>query len=427
MRPFLHIEGLHSSAYVLINLAHSVGLSVGLERGSIMGKLTAIGIKHLKEPGRYSDGEGLILKLAAPARGSWILRVQAQGKRSDVGLGTFPDVNLGEARDAAREFRKKMKAGIDVLAERKTEKLKIPNFRESAKLVHAEHQVAWKNGKHQAQWLSTLETYAFPALGDKLVSEIEGPAIRDVLAKIWLSKPETARRVRQRIASVLDWACAKGFRETEAPMRSVMRGLPRQPRKQGHFGALPFTELPKFTEALRERTSVGRLALEFLILTASRSGEVRGCCWQEIDLERKVWTVPPERMKAGNAHTVPLSKAALSVLERAQAIRAPVSDLVFPGQNPKRPLSDMTLLKILRDKGIDATVHGFRSSFRDWVAEMTNYPGEIAEAALAHTVANKVEAAYRRTDYLEKRKGLMADWAEFLKAETRKLPRRKAR
>tara|TARA_B100001179_G_scaffold228934_1_gene213786 strand:+ start:91 stop:1236 length:1146 start_codon:yes stop_codon:yes gene_type:complete len=379
-----------------------------------MGKLTAMGVKNLTEPGRYSDGEGLILKLAAKGKGSWIVRIQADGKRRDFGLGPLSELLLADAREAARALRKEVKAGVDVLAEREKEALVIPTFSDAAKLVHEEHKAAWKNGKHQAQWIKTLETYAFPTLGDKLVSDIEGPAIRDALSPIWLTKPETARRVRQRIGSVLDWACAKGFRETEAPMRSVLRGLPRQPKKQGHLSAMPYQELPAFFTWLRGRSSVGRLALEFVILNASRSGEVRGACWNEIDLKKKLWTIPAERMKAGTAHIVPLSEAALDVLKRAKAFRSPVSDLIFPGQNPRRHLSDMTLLKILRDKGHDYTVHGFRSSFRDWVAEKTNYPGEVAEAALAHTITNKVEAAYRRTDYLEKRKPLMADWAKFV-------------
>ena len=378
-----------------------------------MGKLTAMRVKNLVEPGRYSDGEGLILKLAAKGKGSWIVRVQANGKRRDIGLGPLSELPLADAREAARALRKEVKAGVDVLAERKKEALVIPTFSDAAKLVHDEHKAAWKNGKHQAQWIKTLETYAFPTLGDKLVSEIEGPAIRDALSPIWLTKPETARRVRQRIGSVLDWACAKGFRETEAPMRSVLRGLPRQPKKQSHFAAMPYPDLPAFITWLRGCSSVGRLALEFVILNASRSGEVRGACWNEIDLRKKLWNIPAERMKAGTIHVVPLSEAAMDVLKRAKAFRSPVSTLVFPGQNPRRHLSDMTLLKILRDKGDDYTVHGFRSSFRDWVAEKTNYPGEVAEAALAHTIANKVEAAYRRTDYLDKRRPLMADWADF--------------
>lgn len=381
-----------------------------------MGKLSAIAVKNLKEPGRYSDGEGLILKLASQGRGSWLLRVQADGKRRDIGLGTLSDLSLSEARESARAIRKQMRAGVDVIAERKKADLVIPTFREAAKTVHSEHKAAWKNGKHQDQWINTLETYVFPLIGNRLVSEVEGPAIRDVLAPIWLTKPETARRVRQRIAAVLDWACSKGLRATEAPLRSVNRGLPRQPRKNKHFDAMPFPEVPAFMTTLRERQSVGRLALELLILTAARSGEIRGCEWKEFDLAKRLWTVPAERMKVGVVHVVPLSEAALEVLKRAETLRAPASDLVFPGQNPKRPLSDMTLLKILRDKNLNVTVHGFRSSFRDWAAEKTNYPGEVAEAALAHTIPNKVEAAYRRTDFLEKRKALMAEWASFCMA-----------
>lgn len=378
-----------------------------------MAKLTAVQIKNLKEPGRYSDGEGLVLNLSAPGRGHWFVRVQMKGKRSDIGLGALADMGLADAREAARTIRKDIKSGVDVLTERKKERDEIPTFRRAAKLVHEEHKAGWKNGKHQSQWISTLETYVFPAMGDCLVSDIEGPAIRDVLAPIWLSKPETARRVKQRIGAVLDWSYAKGYRTTEAPMRSLARGLPRQPRKSGHFEAMPYERVPKFVATLRERPSVGRLALEFLMLTAARSGEVRGCTWSEIDLKDKLWTIPGERMKAGKVHVVPLSEAALDVLGRAKLFKSPLSDLVFPGQRACRELSDMTLLKILRDRNTGVTVHGFRSAFRDWVAEQTSFPGEIAEAALAHTIPNKVEAAYRRTNYLEKRKVLMKEWAEF--------------
>lgn len=378
-----------------------------------MGNLTAIQVRNLKQPGRYSDGNGLMLDIGKSGRGSWVVRVQSGGKRRDIGLGSLSALSLGDARDAAALVRRDVRSGIDVVAERKKEREIIPSFRDATLKVHAEHRAAWKNGKHQSQWINTLQTYVFPTLGDRLVSEIEGPAIRDVLAPIWLSKPETARRVRQRIGSVLDWAYSKGFRATEAPMRSLAKGLPRQPKKDGHFEAMPFGDVPVFVTALRERISVGRLALEFLILTAARSGEVRGCRWSEIDLKRNLWTIPAERMKAGRPHVVPLSDPALSALERASMYRSYVSDLVFPGQDSRKTLSDMTLLKILRDMGLSVTVHGFRSSFRDWVAEETNYPGEIAEAALAHAIPNKVEAAYRRTNFLEKRKGLMAEWAAY--------------
>lgn len=378
-----------------------------------MGKLTAVQLRNLSEPGRYSDGEGLILKFFGAGRGSWIVRVQADGKRRDIGLGTLADVSLADAREAARLVRRETKIGVDVVLERKKERSEVPNFKSAAELVHAENKVVWKNGKHQAQWINTLEAYVFPAFGEMLVSDIEGSHIRDALAAIWLTKPETARRVRQRIAAVLDWAYAKGYRSSEAPMRSLARGLPRQPRKKGHFEALPYEKVPVLIDELRERPSVGRLALEFLILTAARSGEVRGCTWPELDLKGRTWTVPADRMKAGKAHIIPLDDATLSVLERAKLFRAQDSNLVFPGQKQKEMLSDMTLLKVLRDRNAGVTVHGFRSAFRDWCAEQTTYPGEVAEAALAHAIQNKVEAAYRRTNYLEKRKGLMKDWADF--------------
>lgn len=379
-----------------------------------MGKLTAAKIRSISEAGRYADGDGLLLDMNGKQSGRWLLRVQSGGKRRDIGLGSLKNVSLADARAAAFLTRQKIAQGIDPVAERKQERQIIPTFRDAALAVHQAHQEGWKNGKHQKQWLATLETYAFPSLGNLTVDQIEGPAIRDVLAPIWLSKPETARRVRQRIGTVLDWACAKGFRATEAPMRSLSKGLPRQPKKDGHFAALPYAHVPAFLARLKERHSAGRLALEALILTAARSGEIRGATWSELDLEAGVWTVPAVRMKMGRIHCVPLCSAAVDVFKRAKALKVAASDLVFPGQNLKKPLSDMTLLKILRDMDLDVTVHGFRSAFRDWVAEQTDYPGEVAEAALAHTVANKVEVAYRRTDFMDKRRSLMNEWADFL-------------
>lgn len=380
-----------------------------------MGKLTALKIRNLTEPGRYPDGDGLFLEMNGKGSGRWLLRIQSKGIRRDFGLGSLKRVSLADARDAAFIMRKKVAQGIDPVEERKQESRVIPTFRDAAKLVHAEHEKAWKNGKHQNQWIATLTTYAFPKIGDLSVDKIEGPAIREVLIPIWLSKPETARRVRQRIGTVLDWACAKGFRATEAPMRSLSKGLPRQPKKDGHFAAMPYPNVPSFIEKLAERESIGRLALEALILTATRSGEIRGALWSEIDLDAALWTIPAARMKMGKVHLVPLSPQVIAVFQHAKTYKAGVGDLVFPGQDVKKPLSDMTLLKILRDMGLTVTVHGFRSAFRDWVAEQTDYSGEVAEAALAHTVSNKVEAAYRRTDFLAKRRLMMRDWAMFCK------------
>ena len=378
-----------------------------------MGQLSATKIKTLTEPGRYIDGDGLMMEIAPGGSRSWKLRVRVDGKRRDFGLGSLSIVTLTEAREKAREYRRLIAQGIDPVAEKKKEKIVIPTFRAAAEQVHAEHKASWKNGKHQVQWITTLETYAYPFIGDRLVNDIEGPQIRKALLPIWLSKPETARRVRQRIGAVLDWAYVNGLRDSEAPMRSLSKGLPRQPKDDGHFAAMPYTEIPAFIAKLRERTSVGRVAMEVLILTAARSGEIRGATWSEFDLDKAMWSIPASRMKMGRPHFVPLAPQVLDALERAKAFGAPCTDLVFPGMKLKTPMSDMTLLKILRDMEAGVTVHGFRSAFRDWVADKTDYPGEVAEAALAHANSNKVEAAYRRTDFLEKRKALMADWAAF--------------
>lgn len=250
-------------------------------------------------------------------------------------------------------------------------------------------------------------------LGDIRVSEITGPMIRNVLAEIWLTKPETARRVRQRIGAVLDWAYASGYREAEAPMRSITKGLPRQPKKDGHFAAMPYTEVAGFLKKLRQRQAFSRLALAFAILTAARSGEVRGASWDEIDFDQALWTIPAHRMKAGREHVVPLSKPALHLLKRCAELRIANHRHVFPDSRGDQPLSDMTLTKLLREMQVPVTAHGFRSSFRDWASEMTDVPSDVAEAALAHMVKDKTEAAYRRGSLLEKRRKLMDAWARY--------------
>jgi integrase len=285
-------------------------------------------------------------------------------------------------------------------------------------MVHQEHKRSWKNGKHQAQWISSLEAYAFPQIGDLSVEAIESRMVRDLLSEIWLEKPETARRVRQRVGAVLDYAFSRGWRSQEAPIRSVTKGLPRQTTKTKSFRAMPFTDIAPFISKLRERVTMGRLALEALILTAARSGEIRGARWDELDLANSLWRIPAERMKAGKPHAVPLSSAALEVFGRTAALTNKEGGLVFFSRISTRPLSDMTLLKVLRDMKLDYSVHGFRSSFRDWAAEETGYPSEVAEAALAHAIPNKVEAAYRRTDFLAKRRDLMEQWGSHCQPDT---------
>jgi integrase len=374
-----------------------------------MGKMTATMVKALKDAGRYGDGDGLFLLVSNTGARSWVCRVQKNGKRRDFGLGSEKKVPLALARERARTVRCQIEAGIDPIAERR-KAVGIPTFREAAAKVFAENHKSWKNAKHKAQWLTSLEAYAFPTIGDIAVSAVDAAAVRDVLVAIWLTKPETARRVRQRITAVMDWAAANGYCETPLSMAVVNKSLPKARPKAKHHAALPYSEVPAFFETLRSRESVGRLAFELLILTASRSGEVRGARWSEIDIEGATWTVPAERMKADKEHLIPLSTAALAVLTKAQHHREASNDFVFPGVKAGKTLSDMTLTKICRDAGVNAVPHGFRSSFRDWVSEETNFDGTVAEMALAHTIENKVEAAYRRGNLFEKRRALMAAW-----------------
>ncbi len=382
-----------------------------------MGSLTVPQVKNAK-PGRHGDGGGLYLLVSNTGAKSWLLRIQRDGKRRDIGLGSVRDVTLAEAREAATATRKLVRQGVDPVAERKRD-AEIPTFRKVAGMVHAENAPSWKNDKHAAQWFSSLEAYAFDDIGDAPVSEIEAGDIRDTLAKIWLTKPETARRVRQRIGSVLDFAFAKGWRNAEAPMRSITKALPNQPKGQAHHAALPWHEVPGFVAKMPGTLSAGEnvlLAIEFVTLTACRSGEVRGARWNEIDYDNSLWTIPANRMKAGKVHRVPLSARCLEILGRMTELRRSRANdgLIFEGGKPGKPLSDMTLTMPLRRAGIGATLHGFRSSFRDWCAEATDTPREIAEACLAHAVRNRVEAAYARTDHLDRRRDVMARWSDFV-------------
>jgi integrase len=312
-----------------------------------MGKLSPTAVKAANQPGRFGDGDGLFLVVSAKGGKSWVCRVQKNGRRRDIGLGSAGKVTLALARKRAVEVRGWMEVGLDPVFEKRKAR-GIPSFKEAAAKVYAASRNGWRNEKHEWQWKRTLEKFVYPALGDISVSEITGPMIRDVLAEIRLSKPETARRVRQRIGMVLDWSFASGYRETEAPMRSITKGFPRQPRNNGHHAALPFSDVPEFLAKLRTKESFGRLAVEFAILTAARSGEVRLAAWEEFDLRARLWTIPGSRMKSGREHVVPLSKACLRVLKRCAELRVSETSLVFPGVKSKGPLSDMTLIKVLR-------------------------------------------------------------------------------
>ena len=394
--------------------------------------LTVKQVQNAK-PGRHSDGRGLYLLVKPSGSRSWVLRVHLGGVRRDFGLGSVSfekastdfaciplarrrTLSLEEAREKARIGRELAKAGINPSLEWRQEDQVVPTFEAAAREYHALVSAAWRNGKHGAQWINTLETYAFPTMGDRTVDVIDAPAIQAVLMPIWLSKGETARRVRQRIGVVLDYAKGKGWRDTEAPMRALdqlMKGIKQA--KGGNFSAMPRAELPPFMDLLGDGDfSVGRLALRFLILTAARSGEVRGATWKEMDLSAAEWRLPPDRMKAGRLHIIPLVPEAVVILQQLHELFSPDPiDPVFPGMKG-RPLSDATLTKVLRVAGGGAyTVHGFRSTFRDWAAE-TGFADAWAEAALAHGNPDKTEAAYKRTTYfVQRREKLMPAWAAY--------------
>lgn len=390
-------------------------------------KISPLKLRTLKAPGRYGDGAGLWLQVRAgtpgagqakpPPNRSWLFRFTApDGKGHWMGLGSADDVTLSEARDKARECRRIVLDGRNPIAERRTERQAAVTrpFREVAAQYIAAHESTWKNEVHRKQWTSTLDAYVFPVLGDLAVSDVDTARVLKVLEPIWHAKPETATRVRGRIESVLDFASAKGWRTGENPARwrgHLANLLPARSkvRKAKHHAAEPWSTVAAFMAALREQPGTAALALEFTILTAARTGETIGAKWSEIDLEARSWTVAAKRMKAGVEHRVALSDAAVAVLARVKPLGG---EFVFPGGKRGAPLSNMAMLALLERMGrADLTVHGFRSTFRDWAAEATHHPAELAEAALAHTVKDKVVAAYQRGDLFEKRRTVMADWA----------------
>jgi len=364
-----------------------------------------------------------------------VLRIQRDGKRQDIGLGSVdtssrsPEdrrdsekipilarrhLTLAEARDKANELRKFAKAGRDPIVERDRDRRTTPTFLEASKLAHAAFKEGWTS-KHAAAFLTSLETHAWPTLGKLKVDAIEASDIRDMLAPIWTSKPEIARKVRVRTSQVLNFSHSKGWRATEAPGRSITVGLPRQP-KGGNFDAMPYAKVPAFVSDLRTKApSTGRRALLFLILTASRPGEVRFARWGQIDFANCDWNRPAEMMKERDQHTVTLNAAALALLNEIKGDRMPKPDeLIFPGLRGK-PLSDAALNKVLRDAGLKHDSHGFRSSFRDWAAEkMPAIPDAVAEAAISHSVPDKVVRAYKRTKFIEMRRKLLEAWSNFI-------------
>jgi len=396
--------------------------------------LTALEVRTITKPGLHADGDGLYLHVSKSGAKSWIFRWKRDGRLRDMGLGsarvdktTRGTFSLAEARDKALTCRKAVYEGRDPIVERRAqrqaarlESAMSMTFRQCAEAYISAHRAGWKNGKHAAQWPSTLQTYVYPAIGDLPVQAVDVGLVMKAIEPIWSTKPETASRVRGRIESVLDWATARGYRQGENPAR--WRGhlenlLPKRSKvaRIKHHAALPYAELPAFMAELREQDGIAARALEFVILSAARTGEVIGATWTEIDMEARLWIVPAERMKAGREHRVPLSEAALAILRPLAEVN--MGEHVFPGARAGRPLSQMAMLMLLRRMGRgDLTVHGFRSAFSDWCAERTAFPSEVREMALAHVVGDKVEAAYRRGDLFEKRRQLAEAWVRYCSA-----------
>jgi integrase len=391
-------------------------------------RLSALAVKRVSSPGMHPDGLGLYLLVGKSGSKSWIYRYRQGGRLRDMGLGPLHTVSLAEAREEALACRKLRREGRDPIEARKAkraqaqlEAAKAMTFRQCAEAYIAAHEAGWRNPKHAAQWPSTLEANVYPVFGKLSVQSVDVGLVMKAIEPIWTVKPETAGRVRGRIESILDWAATRGYRQGENPAR--WRGhlenlLPKKTKVRAveHHAALPFAEIGAFIDLLRKQEGNAARALEFVILTAARTGEVIGATWSEIDLAGRLWTVPAQRMKSGREHRVPLNAAAIAILEGMRMQGAPASgtSFVFAGLRAGQPLSNMAMPMLLRRMGRgEITVHGFRSTFRDWAADLTDFPGELAELALAHAVGDKVEAAYRRGDGLRKRYELMKAWSEF--------------
>jgi integrase len=383
--------------------------------------LSAAAVRGISEPGRYTDGNCLHLVVDSNGSKKWVLRVTIHGKRRDMGLGSASLISLAEAREEAMRWRKIARTGGDPLAVRRGERRVVPVFEDAARQFFAEHSKSLRNERHARQWITSLETYVFPRFGRRRVDHVQSSDVLEVLTPIWTTIPETASRVRQRIKVVFDWAKASGYRPGDNPVDGISRVLPKRSRKQAHHPALPYAELPAFIHKLREQEGVStRLAYEFLILTCSRTAEVLLAKWKEIHWDAKTWTVPAERMKAKVEHKVPLSVRALEILTEANGLRDG-GEYIFPGRL-KKPLSNMAFDMALRRMKYDhITTHGMRSTFRDWAEERTSFSNSVVDCALAHTVRDKVEAAYLRTRLFEKRQQLMETWSQFATAPAAKV------
>jgi len=388
-----------------------------------LNRLSTLKVSNLKRKGLHADGGGLYLRISDSGTKAWIFRFGENGKLHDMGLGALHTISLAEAREMATECRKLRLQGIDPIIHRRASRAgrrasdaKAMTFRQCADAYMASHEDAWRNAIHRNQWRRSLVTHAYPLLGELPVAAIDTGLVMKVIEPLWKGKTETASRVRGRIESILDWAKVRGFREGENPAR--WRGhldhlLPARTRvrRVQHFAALPYAQIADFMAALRQQSHIGARALEFTILTAARTEQTLGAMWSEIDLGARVWTIPPERMKSGKEHKVPLNIPALALLNSMAAIRH--SEFVFPGTRGGPIYARAMAMALGRQARENITVHGFRSTFRDWAAERTTFPREVAEMALAHSVGNAVELAYRRGDMFEKRRKLMDAWADY--------------
>jgi integrase len=381
----------------------------------VLHKLNATRVRALKAAGLHEDGGGLRLVISDTGAKRWVMRISVRGKRHQLGLGGYPAVSLERAREKAAEIRRQAAEGRDIVGERRRRTEGV-SFRQAFEAFFENKRKSISNAKNVVQWQSTMEMYVFPFIGDRPVAEIQSDEVLKVFAPIWFDKPDTARRLLQRVEAVFKSAILRGHRERASPCIGVTQELGTRAHRPTNYRFLPYQEVPEFVTRLRASGSQPstRLAFEWLILTAARSGEVRLAQWKEIDEQARLWTIPADRMKARRPHVVPLPSRCLGILHEIREVY-PDSGLVFPGSRTGKPLSDMTLTKVLRDMGLAerATVHGFRSSFKVWCAEVAKVRDEVSEAALAHAIPEKVRADYLRTDFLEERRELMARWAGY--------------
>ena len=382
-------------------------------------KLTAAKVRTLTQPGMHGDGAGLYLNIKATGAKSWVLRTSIDGRRREIGLGGFPTISLAKARDRAASHRLAISEGRDPVMEKRRDA--VPTFSQAAETVHALNRPRWRSQKHTDDWWATLARHAMPKLGRVPVDRIDQRDVLAVLTPIWTAKPETARRVRQRIRTVMKWALAHRYVEYNPAGECIDGALPAMPKVKAHLRALPYSEVPAALEIVQHSAAsrAAKACFRFAVLTAARSGQARGATWNEINADAREWRIPADRMKSHREHRVPLSDPALAVLEAVRSLSGG-DGLVFPSpMRPGRPMSDMTLTKLLRDNDLAGrtTMHGFRSAFRDWASEQTSAPHAVMELALAHNVGSAVERAYARSDLLAKRRHLLASWGQFVTAE----------